>query len=254
MIAGGGDLDARIWERFVDLAGGPDARIVVIPTAGAEDTYSDDWSGLDGLRAAGARHLTVLHTRDREVANSIEFTEPLRQATGVWFPGGRQWRLVDAYLNTLVHHELFYLLDRDGVVGGTSAGASIQASFLIRGDPETNQILYSPEYDVGFGLLRQSAVDQHLFARGRENDLWELLDERPDLLGIGVDEGTALVIRGDVAEVIGRGHTLIYDPQPKGNGGWEIREAVRLGSGDLFDLGLRQTLRRAVVNEESQGG
>jgi len=246
VVAGGGDLGPDIWSRFLQLAGGPEARIVVIPTAGADEAYPDDWSGLDDLRAAGATNITVLHTRDRLEANTVEFTEPLREATGVWFPGGRQWRLVDAYLNTLLHRELFYLLERDGVVGGTSAGASIQASFLLRGDPETNQVLFSPEYEVGFGLLNQTAVDQHLLARQRQEDLWELLRDRTDLLGIGIDEGTALVIQGDRAEVIGSSSVLIYDPRGA------IRQARKLDPGDVFHLGARAFLGRTVVDQASE--
>jgi len=154
----------------------------------------------------------VLHTRNRDEADSESFTQVLRQATGVWIPGGRQWRLVDSYLNTRVHAELRGVLERGGVVGGTSAGASIQAEFLVRGDPATNQIIVSPDYEEGFGFLTGTAVDQHLLTRARENDLWVVLQRRPDLLGIGLDEGTALVVTGDRAEVIGTSDVLFYLP------------------------------------------
>lgn len=249
VVAGGGTLGPEIWERFLELAGGPEALIVVIPTAGADDHFDNGWSGLEPLRRAGALNLRVLHTRDPAEADDPTFTAPLAEAGGVWFPGGRQWRLVDAYLGTRVHDELFRILERGGVVGGTSAGASIQASFLVRGDPETNQILLSPEYEEGFGLLSGTAVDQHLLARGREDDLWELLALRPDLLGIGIDEGTALVIQGDRAEVVGSSQALFYDP----NG--PIRRARSLRSGAIFDLGQRAPLPRAVqdINEQQDG-
>ncbi|TVR62950.1 MAG: peptidase S51 [Gemmatimonadales bacterium] len=246
IVAGGGTLGPEIWARFVELAGGPEARIVVIPTAGADDHFDDGWSGLEPLRRAGAVNVSVLHTRDRVIANDSAFTAPLEEATGVWFPGGRQWRLVDAYLGTRVHEQLFGILDRGGVVGGTSAGASIQASFLVRGDPETNQVLLSPDYEEGFGFLSHSAVDQHLLARGREEDLWELLALRPDLLGIGIDEGTALVIQGDRAEVIGVSQALFYDP----NG--PIRRARSLQSGAIFDLGRRMPLPRTAQEIDQQ--
>jgi cyanophycinase len=212
LVAGGGRLGPEIWERFVELAGGPDARIVVIPTAGTDEDFPETWSGFLPLREAGVRHIQVLHTRDRTQADSEVFTEVLRDATGVWIPGGRQWRLVDSYLNTRVHQELRDLLDRGGVVGGTSAGASIQAEFLVRGDPATNQVIVAPEYDVGFGFLTGTAVDQHLLTRAREDDLWEVLRLRPDLLGIGLDEGTALVVTGDRAEVIGSSQVYLYLP------------------------------------------
>jgi cyanophycinase len=245
VLAGGGTLGPAIWQGFVELAGGPQAHIVVIPTAGGLDDYDESWSGLDGLRLAGAENITVLHTRDRYEADTEAFVEPLRKATGVWIPGGRQWRLVDAYLHTRVHEELFALLERGGVVGGTSAGASIQASFLVRGDPETNQILMSEAYEEGFGFLSQAAVDQHLLVRGREHDLWEILDRYPSLLGIGLDEGTAVVVKGDRAEVIGASQALFYDP----NG--PIREPRILEPGAVFDLGERAPVPVAVEDEAS---
>ncbi len=236
IVAGGGELGTEIWETFVRLAGGEAAKIVVIPTAAADEDLPYGWRGLDALRAAGIKELVLLHTRDPSEADDEAFIEPLRDATGVWLPGGRPWRLVDAYLHTKVHEELFALLDRGGVVGGTSAGASIQASFLMRGDPDTNRTVYSPEYLEGFGFLEQVAVDQHLLARGRETDLWKVLDRFPELLGIGLDEGTALVVQGNRAEVIGGSQVLLYDPK----GPSEL--PARFGSGSLVDLGARAPL------------
>lgn len=246
MVAGGGILGPEIWSRFVELAGGPEAPIVVIPTAGTEDHYPDDWAGLDGLRSAGARNIRILHTRSRETASSEEFVRPLREAAAVWFPGGRQWRLVDAYLGTRTHDELLRLLDRGGVIGGTSAGASIQGSFLVRGDPASNQIVVSPDYEEGFGFLREAAVDQHLIARNREEDLWQVLSLRPDLLGIGVDEGTAVVIQGDRAQVIGTSRVVLYDasgPMP---------QTRILKPGDVADLGQRRS--DVIAPEEAGAG
>lgn len=231
MVAGGGQLGPEIWSRFVELAGGDTARIVLIPTAGTDEDFPDSWAGFEPLRGAGARHLQVLHTRDREVADSEAFAQVLRDATGVWIPGGRQWRLVDAYLNTRVHDELRALLDRGGVIGGTSAGASIQAEFLVRGDPTTNQVMIAPGYEEGFGFLARSAVDQHLLARARENDLWEVLEARPELLGIGLDEGTALVVTGDRAEVIGSSQVLLYSASDP------TRTPRTLSAGAVVDLG-----------------
>ncbi len=132
VIVGGALQDPEIWERFVELAGGPDAPIVVIPTAGGAEHYDQYYPGLRGLRAAGAENLTVLHTTDPAVADTDEFVAPLRAARGVWFPGGRQWRLADAYLDTQVHTALWDVLGRGGVIGGSSAGATIQGSYLAR--------------------------------------------------------------------------------------------------------------------------
>ena len=244
IVAGGGELDREIWERFILLAGGEEAKIVVIPTAARDDELPDGWRGHAQLRTTGIRDFVTLHTRDPGRAGAENFVQPLREASGVWLPGGRPWRLVDAYLHTLVHEELFLLLERGGVVGGTSAGASIQASLLIRGDRTTNQVVLSPDYPEGFGLLEQVAVDQHLSARGREEDLWEVLGLHPDLLGIGLDEGTALVIQGDRAEVMGGGEVLIYDAT------LPTLEAHRLARGAIFDLGARVPIEGHDPEEE----
>src|SRR5690242_14123355 len=129
VIVGGNMQDPAIVKRFIDLAGGPDAPIVIIPTAGEDDEYDNYWSGLKQWRENGATNLTVLHTRDPKVANTEAFAKPIRTARGVFFTGGRQWRLADSYLNTLTHKELTALLNRGGVIGGSSAGASILTSF-----------------------------------------------------------------------------------------------------------------------------
>ncbi len=236
LAAGGGMLGPEIYERFVELAGGPGARVVVIPTASADDGFRGSWAGVFALRRAGAV-VTVLHTRDRKVANADYFVRPLQEASGVWFTGGRQWRLVDAYLGTRTQEELYALLERGGVVGGTSAGASILASYLVRGSTKDNRIVMAPGYEEGFGLLRGVAVDQHLLARGREHDLLEVLGTHPDLLGIGLDEGTAIVVRGDRAEVLGRSKVAVYNlrsPRP-GPMSW-------LAPGDVYDLGARRPI------------
>ena len=132
---GEGDLSLGIYQTFVKLAGGPNARIVVIPTAREGDDFPPAWIGLEPFLRAGARSVRVLHTRSREHANQDDFATTLQHATGVWITGGRQWRLTDAYLGTRIPDELQKLLERGGVVGGTSAGASVLASYLVRGTP-----------------------------------------------------------------------------------------------------------------------
>jgi cyanophycinase len=223
--------------RFLELAGGADARIVVIPTAGEQDEYPDDWAGLRPLREAGARHITVLHTRDPRVADTERFAAPLRTATGVWIPGGRQWRLADAYLGTRTLRELKGVLERGGVVGGSSAGASIQPSYMVRGAPEGNHIMMARGHEQGFGLLANAAVDQHLLARGRQNDLLEVVRAHPGLLGIGLDEGTAIVVQRDRAAVLGRSLVAFYNAADAGGLTYYFLE-----DGDVFDLGERRVL------------
>jgi cyanophycinase len=210
VIVGGAMRDPAIFERFLELAGGPDSPVVVIPTAGEEETYGPDWPGIAHLRKTSATNLIILHTDDRDVANTDAFVEPIRNARGVWFTGGRQWRLADAYLDTLVHRELEKLLARGGVIGGSSAGATIQGSYLARGDTATNVVMMG-DHERGFAFLKNVAIDQHLLRRNRQFDLIEIVKARPELLGIGIDEDAAIVVKGDAFEVIGQGYVAIYD-------------------------------------------
>jgi cyanophycinase len=210
IIAGGGKLGPEIVNRFLELAGGASARILLVPTADEREPRPDLATN-NLLTRAGATNVAVLHTRDRAVADSRAFASLVKDARGVWFDGGRQWRLVDSYLGTQTEREFHALLARNGVIGGTSAGATIQGSFLVRGAREGNTLMMAPDYLKGFGFLRNAAIDQHLLARKREKDLVAVIDAHPDLLGIGIDEGTAILVTGDRFEVLGASKVAIYE-------------------------------------------
>ena len=209
VIVGGGMKDTSIINRFIRLAGGVDAPMVVIPTASGEKEFNNtEVSKI--LTSAGARNVSVLHTYDKNIANTEAFVKPLKTARGVWFDGGRQWRLVDAYANTLTEKEIRNVLARGGVIGGSSAGATIQGSFLVRGDTKSNMIIMG-DHIQGFSYLKNSAIDQHILVRNRQNDLPQVISKYPNLLGIGLDENTAIVVKGDEFEVIGQSFVAIYD-------------------------------------------
>lgn len=231
MIVGGGNMTA-LWPTFLELAGGKDAEIVVIPTA-AETVAAED-RAMTALRSLGAQRVVQVHTRDRATADSEEFAAPLRTARAVWISGGRQWRLADAYLNTRTWRELNALLERGGVIGGSSAGATIQGSYLVRGAPEGNQIMMSPGHEEGFGFLRASAIDQHANTRGRTEDLRPVLQQHRELLGIALDEATALIVQGDAARIVGAGKARFF-AQPDA-------VAVELSDGGRYDLARRKAL------------
>jgi cyanophycinase len=238
VLIGGGMRGEAIVKRFVDLAGGLGELIVVIPTAGGAEDYDEHFAGLRQFRTAGAKNVIVLHTYDRAVADSEKFVEPLRRARGV-FSGGRQWRLADAYLNTRTHRELRALLDRGGVIAGTSAGATILGSFLVRGDTKGNEVMIGDHTD-GFGFLRNVAVDQHLLRRNRQFDMLEVIEAQPTLLGVGIDEDTAIVVQQDQFEVIGNSYVVIYDNRryipPSG-------PFYFLAQGDRYNLSTREASR-----------
>jgi cyanophycinase len=231
--------------RLIKMAGGPNARIVVIPTASVTkpetpqqlETYCTD------PKTFGGTHCTVLHTTDRAVANSEAFVKPLETATGVWLVGGRQWRLADAYLGTRTLKEIVALLNRGGVVGGGSAGASIQASFMVRGSehPDDNHIMMAPGHQTGFGLFTNVAIDQHVDARHRENDLASVMKAHPELLGLGLDQGTSITVHGDGFVVNGPGRVAVWDGKEHDGKGYYY-----LHTGDHFDTVTRTaTLARA---------
>jgi cyanophycinase len=143
---GGGNGSPEIFEKWKNLGGGQNARVVLIPTANNPD--DDVAPVINGLKQLFAVQ-EVLDTKDRAKANSDEFVAPLKKATFVFIDGGRQWRLADAYLGTKVVSELQNVLKRGGVVAGSSAGASILASYLVRGDPKGAEIVMSREHEQG---------------------------------------------------------------------------------------------------------
>jgi cyanophycinase len=243
VVIGGALRSPEIYQRFIELAGGPDAHLVMIPTAGGGEEYDEYYQGLNGWRDNGARNMTVLHTTDSAVADTEEFVEALKTADGVYFFGGRQWRLVDAYAGTRTEEELQKVLDRGGVIGGSSAGASIIGSFLIRGDTQTNTVMMG-DHQVGFGYMRNVGIDQHVLRRNRQFDMVEVIEAHPELLGIGLDENTAIVVIGDQFEVIGASYALIFD---HGSTVGDSGKFYFLAPGDRYNMAARQATRSAQV-------
>lgn len=238
VIVGGGQLTPQIIQRFIELGGGKDAAMVFVPTA--EDGEPRMTAANTFLARNGVKNVTIVHTRDRKVADSEEFVAPLKAARAVWFEGGRQWRLADAYLKTRTEKELFAVLARGGVIGGSSAGATIQGSYLVRGAVEGNTVMMAPGHEIGMGFLRKSAVDQHVITRHRESDLDQVIAKHPELLGIGIDESTAIVVHGNTFEVIGKSKVFIHDA--KYQGGPDGKRYYLLAAGDRFDLKKRKKL------------
>lgn len=252
MIIGGGSIGADIWARFIELAGGESANIVVIPTANEDANISGSTlAEKEMLQHLGVKNVVILHTRDRKQADDPNFVAPLRKATGIWFTGGRHWRLADSYLNTLAHREFKALLERGGVIAGSSAGATIQGSFMVRGDTKGNTIMIG-DHTEGLGFIQNVTIDQHLLVRNRQFDLVEVIRQKPELLGIGIDESTAIVVQKDTFEVIGNSFVAIYDAknilgntnQANGSSPGANRPFYFLNRGQRFNLKEKIVLRR----------
>ena len=245
LLCGGGTLPQPIFDEFLERAGGDAARVVVIPTASknAEKLDPDTIQAL--WKDRGAPLVSVLHTRSRDEADREAFVGPLRQATGVWFSGGGQSRIARAYVGTAVERELAALLDRGGVVGGTSAGAAVQTRLMISGgNPK-------PRLGQGFDLLPGSVVDQHFLERHRKRRLLRVLADHPGLVGFGIDEGTALVVSGQRLQVLGRSTVTVLLGAGEGEGEHEIE----LRAGDEADLAeLRRAAQQRMARRISAVG
>ena len=230
IIAGGGKLSDDILSTFIEAAGGVEAPILVIPTALGLTTYEEKEG--DFLKRLGAKNVQVWHTYNRLIADSDSFVNPIRNAKGIWFTGGRQWRLVDSYEGTASEKAFWEVLKNNGVIGGTSAGASIQGDYLIRGDTKNNTILMG-DHEKGFAFLKNVIIDQHVLARNRSFDLPKVLEKLPTSLGIGLDENTAIVVKKNTFRVIGDSYVLVYDKSTE-------NPFYLLKKGDQYDVQKRQ--------------
>lgn len=247
IVGGGSTNDTTIMEKFIELGGGAEeGRFVIVPTAGGNRDNEgnirtfDAEAVLRGWVNRGVKNATMLHTHDAKVADTAAFVEPLLNATAVWFNGGRQWNIVDSYMGTRTYTEFHNVLKRGGVVGGSSAGATIQGDYLVRGDTSGSNVVMTDEvhHQKGFEFLRKSAIDQHINARNRWDDIIPVIEQNPGLLGIGLSEGTAIVVTGDRFEVMGKWKVAIHDNthlyQP-----WEKPYYV-LSPGDVYNMKTRK--------------
>ena len=242
LLITGGATEAPDYQRFVDLAGGKKANIVVIPNASVihptpQSVLQLQYCGPKSPFAAfPGIPCTVLYTDDPKVANTETFVAPLRTATAVWFVGGRHWRIADAYLDTLTLKEFFHVLDRGGVIGGGSAGATIQGSYMVRGSavPDDNTIMMAPGHEVGFGFLTNATFDQHVDVRHRENDLAAVIKAHPDLLCFGLDQATSMTVHGDTLTVNGPKRVAVWDGKDHAGKGFYY-----LGTGDQLNTATR---------------
>ena len=238
-------MPADVVSRFIELAGGPDALIVILPTAVPDPIPAN--AGAAFFERAGATNVKVLTARHLEDVESAENLRWLKKADAIWFGGGRQWRFVDAYESTRAAPLMHRVLARGGVIGGSSAGASIQAEFLARGNPLGNLDIMAPGYTRGLGFLPGVAVDQHFAQRTRFPDMASLVDRHPQLLGIGIDEATALVVQQSVGTVMGKGQVHFYDWRTRPSEG--ETDHLSLEKGKQYDLESRSVVTEPPASE-----
>jgi cyanophycinase len=229
VIVGGGGFPDDIRDRFLELAGGANGRLVVIPTASEQADRKRIYRSYAYWQKQGLASVSLLHTLDPKQANDPSFVKPIAEATAAWLGGGDQQRLADAYRGTAVERELRQLLARGGVIGGTSAGASVLSAVMITGG--------NPQARVGkgFGLLPNVVIDQHFRNRQRQKRLLGVLEKHPRCLGLGIDEETAVVVRGHTFTVLGKGSVSVCLP-PMGGAEDDIKLLEADQTGDLHQL------------------
>ena len=211
VIVGGGAIGPEIVARFVALAGGPESEFVVIPTATETENVDTKRAGDRFARLFGVKNVTVLHTRDRAEADTEAVRRPAQEGEG-----GLVRRRPPVAAGRLVpqHAHPARARGRPGagwgdrrLVGGGHDPGLIPGP----GAREGNHIMMAKGYEQGFGHLKDVAIDQHIIPRHREQDLVAVIEAHPELLGLGIDEATAVVVQGDRFEVIGKSVVGIYD-------------------------------------------
>jgi cyanophycinase len=238
-LHGGSRIEQDVMEEFIKLAGGKDAPIVCIPSASQFDPFEEpDSYSARTLREMDCTNVTVLHTDDPFVANTSKtFASKLKNAKAVWIDGGRTFRFMDSYEGTQVPALLAEVLKRGGVVGGSSAGCQVPSDFLVRGNPTSNQDIEFSGYTRGMGLLKGTIIDAHFLQRGRHEPFLELMKKYPQMLGVGIDESTALIVQGQRGRVTGKAAVSFYDLPAAEKG--EFKPVI-LKAGEMYDLKSRK--------------
>jgi cyanophycinase len=219
-IIGGGDRPPKMMKRFLQLGDmSSDEKIVIFPMASG-DPHESGKSMVEEFRNLGIKDVEY-HVLDRTKALDEENVKILENVKRIYFPGGDQSLLTKALVKTPLHRRMLEIYENGGVIGGTSAGAAVMSELMITGDEKrdvedgeaftkilADNIIVTP----GFGFIKTAIIDQHFVARKRHNRLISLIAEHPDLLGIGIDESTAIIVNPDETfEVIGEQNVVVYD-------------------------------------------
>ncbi len=253
----GGVQTPEIEKKFVELAGGSNARIIIIPNAGSEPKLNSEieQKTFTELRAKADYILFTRETADDE-AN----LKKMEWANAVFFTGGDQSDLTRDMLGTKLLEKVFDIYNNGGTVGGTSAGAAVMSEVMITGNELINKdssVSFvtiekgNVETKQGFGFLKTVIIDQHFLKRKRHNRTIASLIEHPNLFGIAIDESTSIIVNpDDTFEVFGKNQVLVYDPtnsknireDKKGNLGISNMKLHVLINGDKFNLTTKEVI------------
>lgn len=254
----GGAQTREIEKKFVELAGGSDAKIIIIPNAGSNPKRNSEIEQ-KRFRELGAEADYILFTREN--ADDEANLKKMEWANAVFFTGGDQSDLTRDMLGTKLLQKVFEIYNNGGTIGGTSAGAAVMSEVMITGNELVNKDSTSSfvsiekgnvETKQGFGFLKTVIIDQHFLKRKRHNRTISTLIEHPELLGVAIDESTAIIVYpDDTFEVFGKYQVLVYDPteskdireDEKGNLGISNMKLHVLISGDRFDMKTKEVIK-----------
>lgn len=257
-IIGGGTRPEPMMKRFVEMASrAGSGRIVVLPMASATPDETGR-SLVEEFKQLGAREV-VYYNFTRKEAENYSNARLLAESGGIFFSGGVQTRITEAILDTPIHNMIRELYQKGTVIGGTSAGAAALSELMITGD-EVRKPEEGHEFETiesgnvivarGLGLIRSAIIDQHFATRKRHNRLISIIAGHPEIVGLGIDEATAIIVNPDETfEVVGYRNVIVYDSgraqvEVRGDRALSIRGLIMhvLLEGERYDLKKRRPL------------
>lgn len=207
--------ECKILREFLRCAGGTKAHIVIMTAATSLPGEVGD-NYIRVFERLGAEDVRVVDTQTPEDANNRDYLEAIEQATGVFFTGGDQARIISCLKDTKLDAAIHKRYAEGIIIGGTSAGAAMMPDMMIiEGDSETNPRVDVVAMGPGMGFLPGVVIDQHFAQRGRLGRLVSALLLQPAVLGFGIDENTAILVSGDEFEVIGESAVTVIDESEK---------------------------------------
>ena len=204
VAVGGGGTTAEIVAKTLEVSGGKAAIVAVLPQS----------SGVEG---AGQSSVKMWLEAGAKEAAIVSFTQPdaeaaLRRATLIWIPGGDQNRFMKAIEPTGLADVIRARHRAGATVGGTSAGAAVLADAMFTGDADLKSLIAGATVvSKGLGVWPGALIDQHFLKRQRDNRLISAVFDRPHLVGVGIDEATAVIVRGNSLEVVGKSSVMVID-------------------------------------------
>lgn len=246
IIVGGGSMPDSLFTFFANYCGGKDQPVVYIPTATSDEEYIKTGGHLVKFTSRGFTNLSTIHTRDKSIADDPKNIALIRNAKGIFFGGGDQDLIAAAYGGTQLYKEFVALLERGGVIMGTSAGATIMGSLLVGGDARKDLTKPFP-FQPAFSFVKNMAIDQHVLVRNRQFDLIPVIERYPPNIGVAIDESTAIIVEAGKFKVWGLSYALLFDPldwaQQQKEWGKVMKPFKMLGSGQGYDFNTRKILK-----------